>query len=255
VDETRLGSVVRSVRIRKGWRQVDLAAAARVTRQDISKVENGHAGDIPLSRTIAMCRALDIRLDLVPRWHGGDLDRMLNARHSAMAEAVAVWFRRLPDWVLRPEVSFSIYGERGVIDFGAWHPVRRAMLLIELKTELIEIGELMATADRRRRLAPRIARDQGWVPAVIGMWVLVLETTANARRVRAHGSVLRAAFPSDGRTMVRWLRDPSAPVSGLSTRSMPQLLNARVGGVWRVRRPRRGPATDPGQQVEHEPRS
>ena len=99
---------------------------------------------------------------------------MLNARHSAMAEAIAVSFRHLADWVLRPEVSFSIYGERGVIDFVAWHPVRRAILLMELKTELVEIGELMATADRRRRLAPRIARDQGWVPAVIGMWVALV---------------------------------------------------------------------------------
>ena len=241
----RLGSVVRSVRIRKGWRQVDLAAAANTSRQDVSKVELGHAADIPLSRTLAMCRAMEIRLDFVPRWRGGGLDRMLNARHSAMAEAVAASFGRLDDWILRPEVSFSIYGERGVIDFVAWHPVRRAMLLIELKTELVEIGELMATADRRRRLAVRIGHDQGWAPAVVGVWVLVLESTANARRIRAHTSVLRAAFPSDGRAMDRWVRNPVGPVSGLSMRSIPQLLNARVGGIRRVRRPRRGRAAGP----------
>src|SRR5882672_7083355 len=134
MDEVRLGSVVRSVRIRKGWRQSDLAAAANVLRQDVSKVELGHAADIPLARTLATCRALDIRLDFAPRWRGGDLDRLLNARHSAMAEAIAASFIRLPGWVLRPEVSFAIYAERGVIDFIAWHPIRRALLLIELKT-------------------------------------------------------------------------------------------------------------------------
>jgi transcriptional regulator with XRE-family HTH domain len=142
MDEVRLGSVVRSVRIRKGWRQSDLAAAADVMRQDVSKLELGHAADIPLARTFATCRALDIRLDLVPRWRGGDLDRLLNARHSAMAEVIAAAFSRLPGWVLRPEVSFAIYAERGVIDFIAWHPIRRAMLVIEVKTELVTSASL-----------------------------------------------------------------------------------------------------------------
>ena len=35
---------------------------------------------------------------------------------------------------LVPEVSFSIYGERGVIDMLLWHPARRALLVVELKT-------------------------------------------------------------------------------------------------------------------------
>jgi transcriptional regulator with XRE-family HTH domain len=195
VDETRLGSVIRSVRIRKGWRQVDLASAADVTREDVSDVERGHASTVRLSRTVAICGALDIRLDFQPRWRGGDLDRLLNARHSGMAESMARWFGHLPEWIIRPEVSFSIYGERGVIDFVAWHPVRHALLLIELKTELVEIGELTATADRRRRLAPRIGRDLGWVPDIVGMWVAVRNVSTNVRRIRQHSAVLRAAFP------------------------------------------------------------
>ena len=66
---------------------------------------------------------------------------MLNSKHSAMAETMTRWFGRQPGWVVRPEVSFSIYGERGVIDFIAWHAVRRALLLIELKTELVDVGD------------------------------------------------------------------------------------------------------------------
>jgi hypothetical protein len=191
-----------------------------------------------LRKTVAICHALEIRLDFVPRWRGGDLDRLLNARHSAMAESVATGFVPLDDWILRPEVSFSVYGERGVIDFVAWQPVRRAMLLIELKTELVEIGDLMATADRRRRLAPRIGREQGWDPAVVGVWVAVLASTANAERIRKHRHVLRAAFPDGGRALAGWLRDPARPIGILSLRVVPGLRIASVGSVKRVRRPR-----------------
>lgn len=240
MDETRLGSVVRSVRIRKGWRQIDLATAARVTRSDVSDLERGHASRIRLGRTLAICSALDIRLDLQPRWRGGDLDRMLNSKHSAMAESMAAALGRLDGWIIRPEVSFSIYGERGVIDFVAWHPILRAMLLIELKTELVDIGELMATADRRRRLAPRIGHEQGWDPTIVGSWIAVLDTSANAERIRRHKALLRAAFPAGGRAMSRWLRDPSRAISSLSLRSIPELRNARAGLVKRVRRPRTG---------------
>ena len=40
------------------------------------------------------------------RWRAGDLDRLLNARHSELHELVARWFAdQLPEWVLTPEVS------------------------------------------------------------------------------------------------------------------------------------------------------
>jgi transcriptional regulator with XRE-family HTH domain len=252
MDEQRLGSVIRSVRIRKGLRQVDLAAAAHVGRGDVSNVERGHASEIRLGRTVAMCAALDIRLDFQPRWRGGDLDRMLNSRHSAMAETMARWFVRHPDWIIRPEVSFSIYGERGVIDFVAWHPIRRALLLIELKTELVDIGELMATADRRRRLAPRVGRDLGWVPEIVGMWIALRDGSTNSRRVRQHAHVLRAAFPSEGRALSRWLRDPSEPIACLSLVQRKRGSDAAVASIRRVRKPQKGARDDGRSGSEHE---
>ena len=240
MDDRRLGMVIRTLRIRRGWRQSDLAVASGVTRATVAKVEHSQADDVQLKRTRAICMALDVRLELVPRWRGGDLDRVLNARHSAMAESMVTAFGRLDGWIVRPEVSFSIWGERGVIDLLAWHPARRALAVIELKTELVDIGELLATADRRRRLAPRIGREQGWDPLIVGSWIVVLETSTNADRVLRHKALLRAAFPTGGREMSRWLRDPSSEISSLSLRSMPELRNARAGLVKRVRRRRNG---------------
>ena len=65
---------------------------------------------------------------------------------------------------IEPEVSFSIYGERGIIDILAWHPSRRMLLVIELKTEIVEVNEMLGTLDRRRRLAIDIARQAGLGP-------------------------------------------------------------------------------------------
>ena len=51
-------------------------------------------------------------------------------------------------------------GERGVIDILAWHAATRTLLVIELKTEIVDINELMGTVDRKRRLAATVAREQ-----------------------------------------------------------------------------------------------
>jgi hypothetical protein len=90
------------------------------------------------------------------------------------------FFAGLDGWVSEPEVSFSIYGERGIIDVLAWHPVRRILLMIELKTELVDINDLMGSADRRRRLGAVIARDRGWDPAAIATWVVLAESRPTA---------------------------------------------------------------------------
>ena len=145
------------------------------------------------------------------------MDRLLNHRHAAFHEIVARWFgKELPSWVLAPEVSFSIYGERGVIDILAWHPGRRALLIIELKTDIVDINDLAGSADRRRRLAPKIVAERGWDPVTVSVWVIVAPGRTNLRRVAAHQAMLRAAFPADGRVIGSWLRDPVKSVSALS---------------------------------------
>jgi hypothetical protein len=133
-----------------------------------------------------------------------------------MHEAMARWFATLPEWVAEPEVSFSIYGERGIIDVLAWHPTRRILLVIELKTEIVDVNELLGTLDRKRRLAWTVARERGWDPESVSCWVVVAEGRTNRRHVAAHAAVLRAKLPTDGRRMRSWLRSPSGTVSALS---------------------------------------
>src|SRR4051794_3854542 len=52
------------------------------------------------SRTIRrVAVALDARLDTALRWQGGDLGRLINARHAPMHEAMAAVFAGLDGWV------------------------------------------------------------------------------------------------------------------------------------------------------------
>lgn len=217
MDDQRFGTVVRAVRQRRGWRQEDLAAKAGVSQSTISRIERGHPGTFSLDAIRRVAAALDIRVELLARWRAGDLDRLANARHSRLHEAVAASFRaRLPEWILAPEVSFSIYGERGVIDILAWHPGRRALLIIELKTDISDVNELLGTFDRKVRLAWRIAEERGLNPLTVSGWVIVAPGRTNRERIAAHGAMLRAAFPTDGRGIGGWLRRPVGRVAALS---------------------------------------
>jgi transcriptional regulator with XRE-family HTH domain len=227
MDDQRVGWMLRAIRIKKRWRQVDLAAKARVSRWVVMRIEQGRLSSVPLGKLRAVAAALDARIDAVVRWHGGDLPRLLSARHSGMHEAMARYFQRLPAWIVEPEVSFSIYGERGVIDILAWHPTSRMLLVIELKTEIIDLNELLGTLDRKRRLAWTVARHRGWDPVGISSWVVVADSRTNRRAVATHSAVLRTKLPVDGRTIRRWLGDPVHPINALSF--MPHVQGVHLG--------------------------
>jgi transcriptional regulator with XRE-family HTH domain len=238
MDDARVGAAFRAVRIRRGWRQQDVADKCRVSRTQISLIERGHIARVTIEALREVAAVLDIRIDVVARWRGGELDRLLNARHSALGDTVARWLRRL-GWEVAPEVSFAISGERGWIDLLAWHAPTRTVLVIELKTEIVDLQELLGVVDRKTRLAARIGRDRGWNAAIVATWVVVAEGPTNRRRVAAHQALLRTALPDDGRTMRRWLRSPSGRVAALSFFSYDRGGNARsaLSGPKRVRRP------------------
>jgi hypothetical protein len=215
-----------------------------VSRERISLTERGHIGDVPVDVLRSVCRALEISLDLVPRWRGGDLDRMLNVRHSLLHEAVArSLVADFPDWALVPEASFSIYGERGVIDLLLWHPGRRALLVIELKTDLVDVNEMLGTMDRKRRLAWKVARDRGLDPESVSAWIIVAASRTNERRISEHRTVLRAAYPTTGRAMRAWLKSPSGSIAGLSTWPVAVVAGRSGTPVRRVSRAGRAAAT------------
>lgn len=248
MDDLRFGTVIRVVRQNRGWRQRDLAERAEVSQSLVSRIERGHVGPQSIDAVWKIAAALEIRVELMPRWRAGDLDRLLNARHSGLHESVARRFRdQLPAWVLAPEVSFAIYSDRGIIDILAWHPGRRAVLVIELKTDITDVNEMLGTLDRKRRVAAQVAKEKGWDASTVSVWLIVASSRTNRRRVDAHEAMLDAALPDDVRTIRRWLRDPVGSVSALSFWAASPAGTGRTGTrpVRRVRKVRtaRPPAT------------
>jgi transcriptional regulator with XRE-family HTH domain len=228
------GAAIRAERVRRRWRQQDLADRASVSRTTVSRIETGRLDEVQLRVARKVCDPLEIRVELLARGRGADLDRLINARHSALHESVARMLERdFPDWVQAPEVSFNVFGERGVIDLAVWHPGRRALLLIEFKTELVDHGVLLATTDRRRRLAAGIVRTKGWSPLTVSTWVVVARSRTNQRRIAAHRTMLRSALPATEREVMAWLRDPEGQVDALSMWTVDR--ETRTAPTMRVR--------------------
>jgi transcriptional regulator with XRE-family HTH domain len=227
MDDVTFGLSLRRVRLRRNERQADVAARARMSPSTYSRVERGHIATVSLTMVRSAAGALDIRVELVPRWRGGDLDRLLRGRHAAMSEAVT---RQLigSGWEVAPEVSFNHYGERGVIDLVAWHPAARTLLIVELKTEIVDVNELLGVMDRRCRIAPQAVRERGWVAHDTSAWIVVAESRTNRRRIAEFRSVLRAAFPEDGRSVAGWLSRPTR-----QQRALWILPDARSGTLGR----------------------
>jgi transcriptional regulator with XRE-family HTH domain len=216
MDDVRIGNTLRVIRIRKRLRQSDVARRAGVRRETVGRLERGGLGRERLDTFRAVAQALGVRSDLRLQWQGADLDRIVNAAHADMHEAIARLLARRGGWEWRPEVSFSIYGERGVIDILAWHAETRSLLIIELKTELVDPQDLAATMGRRARLGAEIAHRFGWRPLSVNTWVVISDTSTNRRRHARYRAMLGPVFRQDGRTMRRWLRQPAGTIAALS---------------------------------------
>ncbi len=233
MNTSRIGRGLRAIRIRTNLTQRAVAVRANVPRAAVASIERGDLARVRIEQLVAVSTALRADIDIVLRWEGAELDRLLNAGHSAMHEVV-VGILTTAGWQVVPERSFSFWGERGVVDVIAWHMETRSLLVVELKTEIVEVQRLIGTVDRYRRLAPAIVRDLGWEPTAVSIWVAVAESPTNRRRLAEHAGLLRAAFPSDGRTVPGWLRRPSGSLAALSF-----LSNARVANRMAARSSRR----------------
>jgi transcriptional regulator with XRE-family HTH domain len=215
VDDLRVGRALRALRLRRGWRQADLAVAAGLSQSTISLVERGHWTRLSVSAVRTAFAALDARLDGAVSWRGGALDHLLDEGHAALVGEFGGRLRR-ERWTIEIEATYSIFGERGSIDILAGHESSCAALVVEVKTEIASVEETIRRLDAKVRLASAIATERfGWRPRVVARLLVVRDGSTSRRRIERQRAVFDAAFPDRGDSVRAWLREPSARLSGL----------------------------------------
>ncbi len=176
MDDQRLGSLFRAVPPSASPAAAGRRACRRGDRMWISRVERGHLAAISIARLRAIAQVLEVRLDVVPLWRGGEVARVVNERHSRMHELFSAHLARTPGW------EFATGGDVLALRRarGDRHPrlARRAARGPGDRAEVRDPDPagLIAQVDRYRRLAPEIARERGWDPAEVAAWVLVAES-------------------------------------------------------------------------------
>jgi transcriptional regulator with XRE-family HTH domain len=238
VDLVRLGLAVRALRRRRAWRQADLAAAAGVSQGLISLIERGHGDSVSVRVLIKVAGKLDSRLIVQLRWRAGELDRLLDADHAQVSTAM-IELLRADGWEVRVEVSHGTARSSGSIDLLAWHPQARALLVIEIKTEIPSAEATLRKLDEKARLAASVARERfGWVAASVSHVLVLEDTSTNRRRLRGAQALVDAALPERGAALKRWLAQPSGSAAGhlfLSASNGSAGIHRR-GGRHRIRR-------------------
>ena len=208
-----MGRILRALRRRRGWRQVDLARRVGVSQSVVSRVEAGHLGGVSFDRLRRLFASVEARLELEPRWRGAELERFNDEAHAEAVSAVALVLESM-EWAVGFEVTYSDYGERGSIDILAVRADRRCALVVEVKTDLPSAEQMARKLDEKARLGPGIVeRREGWRPASIGRVIVMPENAALRRRFEATPVLVRL-FPLEGRGVRRWLRDPVGPMAG-----------------------------------------
>ena len=94
--------------------------------------------------------------------------------------------------------------------------MRRVVTALGVHHVGVAVTDLPDAVDRYRRLARDVAREQGWSPAIVAVWVVVADGRTARRSLGEHRTMLRNAFPADGHAMDPWLREPDRPIAGLS---------------------------------------
>ncbi len=230
-----IGQGLRVLRHRLGMRQADVSRRSGVSRAVLSDLERGRIEPHSVGALVAAGRAVGATVRIELRLPGGDMYRMLDAGHAALS---AKWAEELErsGWLVESEVTFNHFGERGSIDLMAWHPESRVLLVVEIKTLIVDLQDLLAGLDRKVRIGGVVARQRGWIPSAVVPALVVAEGSTARRRIRDHQALFRR-FELRGRDALAWVSSPTtaAPRGILS---FAKLSDARSGDRRRAGRQR-----------------
>jgi transcriptional regulator with XRE-family HTH domain len=181
-----MGRLLRMLRIKRNWRQVDVGKRANASAAAVGRHENGRIGSIGALERHAGVFSLRVDVRLVGR--SGGLVRLADEEHAAIAEDVATRLQRL-GLAVDAEVSFSEWGERGRFDLLAYDPKRQMLVIVEVKTLLVDLQDLFGALDAKQRLAATVASKRGWTARRRVTVLAVASTATNRQTVHEHATL------------------------------------------------------------------
>jgi hypothetical protein len=204
----------------------------------VSRIERGQLAGLHLGAIRRVATVLEIQLLFQQRWRGGELARLLDEEHAALVERLT---RDLAaaGWQVQPEYTFNHFGERGAVDIVGWHAPKRALALVEVKTRIVDVQDLLSSTARKQRIVPRLLQqERGWTPDTVGELLVVLDTSSNRRTIAAHRATFEAAFHARTSAVRGWIRAPDVNLAGLAfvAALASRSRSRRTGGPSRVRR-------------------
>lgn len=211
---TNAPRAIRALRLRRGWRQADLAHLAGLSRDVVHRIEASQLAGVTIGSLDGVISALQAELVVEVRWRGAQLDSLIDRLHAALVTAVAERLQR-SGWMTQVEVSFNHYGDRGRCDLVAWHPAERILLIVEVKTRLGNLQETLGRQDVKVRLGAEIAAQLGFgAPRYVVPALVLVEHGANRRQICTYDALFRR-YTLRGKSALAWIRRPGSPVTGL----------------------------------------
>ena len=214
MDDVRVGAAIRAVRLRRGLSQAEIAAAAGVSDSTVSLIEQGRLDEATVKAIRRVAGAVGMHVPFEPRWRGADLAKLLDEAHARACRQVVARLES-SGWIVRPEFTFNWRGERGSVDILAWHPASRCLLIVEVKTALADLQDLLSTMDRKLRIVPLLVPPLGWRPCAVATVLVLPDESWSRKAVADYGPLFEAALPARTVAVRRWLSRPSDNLRGI----------------------------------------
>src|SRR5262245_1691088 len=156
------GDLVIGARTSLGFSQRELSRRSGLSQSAMSRLERGlHSGlDLDDLQRLAAAMGGRFRFQLDAPFLA---DRSIQ-RDRVHGRCIGYAARRLrgDGWVVASEVEITGSTGPGWIDVLGWDPLSRALLVIEIKTEIIDFGRIQRTLGWYQSRAGDAARHFGW---------------------------------------------------------------------------------------------
>jgi transcriptional regulator with XRE-family HTH domain len=194
-SQLAIALAVTDLRQTLGWTQAELGRRAHVSQSFVSRVEHALLPDLSFADATRLLEAMGARLTVgVSAPFLADRELQRDPAHARCTAYVVARLKR-DDWLTATEVEIGGDRSRGWMDVLAFHPDHRLLLVIEIKTEIRDLGAIERTLGWYEREAWTAGRRLGWRPSHIIGCLLLLATEMNEVRIGDNQTAFSAGFP------------------------------------------------------------